>query len=325
MALWKHVGRRAAFALLATYLVLSVTFGFVALTPDPAIGRVAYAAGHSVEAQKANASERAEIVQEAIREYKRKHGLDDPVHVRYARWMTNIVTLDWGRSETQDAPVTAVLARTIPNTLAYLVPAMLFALIGGIGIGVYSALDPGSLLERIATVGFYFGYGVPNYWLALFLLMVGVESYVGGLFGARMVHTVVLPAAILGTSLLAGQLRYARAESREYVNTEFLKLVRAKGASNRLLARHVLRNAAIPLFSLFFADLLGVLVVEVFVLESPFVFGIHGVGGVGLEAVRDRDLPLILGVALVFAFAGIVGNLVQDLAYLVFDPRVDAD
>ncbi|MFC4550643.1 MULTISPECIES: ABC transporter permease [Halorussus] len=323
MALWKHVTKRVLFAVFAVYLVISVTFAFVALTADPNVGLVAYQAGHSPEAQRANASERAEIVQNAISAYKEKRNLDEPVTERYLRWLVDITTLDWGRSYSQNAPVTAVLGRALPATLAYLVPAMVFALVGGVGLGVYAALNPGSAFERVASGGAYLGYGIPNYWLAKVALLFGLGAFGEGFFGEGTVSHVVLPAVILGVSLLAGQLRYARAESREYVNTEFLKLVRAKGASNWVVGRHVVKNAALPLLSLFFADLLGVLVVSVFILEH--VFSIPGIGTVGLAAIEQRDVPLILGVTMVVAFAGIVGNLVQDLAYLAVDPRVGSE
>ena len=322
MAPWKQITRRVAFAVFAIYLVMSITFGFVTLTADPQIGLVAYGAGHSVEAQKANESEREKMVQEAIAEYKEEHNLDDPVHERYLRWVVDITTLDWGRSETQHAPVTTVLGEAIPNTLAYLVPAMILALVGGLGLGVYAALNPGTILERLSSGGLYLTYGIPNYWLAFVFLMLGLDRKID-VVGQWQMITVVLPAAILGLSLLAGQLRYARAESQEYVNTEFLKLVRAKGASNWRVARHVLRNAALPLVSLFFADLLGVLVVNVFVLEQ--VLNIRGIGWVGFVAIQQRDLPLILGVGMVLAFAGIVGNLIQDIAHVALDPRVDSE
>ena len=323
MALWRHVSRRVLFAVFAIYLVMSITFGFVALTADPNIGFVAYGASMQAASERANQSEASEMVREAISTYKESRNLDEPITERYVRWMVGITTLDWGRSYTQNAPVTTVLGNAIPSTAAYLVPAMLFALIGGLGLGVYSALNPGSLLERFSTAGLYLGLGIPNYWLVLFLSTMGVGSYGDNFYNQPAFLKIVLPATVLGVTLLAGQLRYARAESREYVNTEFIKLIRAKGGSNWLVARHVLRNAALPLFSLFFADLLGVLVVEVFVLES--ILHIEGIGQVGLAAIHDRDLPLILGVAMVFAFAGIVGNLIQDLAYLALDPRVDSD
>ncbi|WP_458188121.1 ABC transporter permease subunit [Haladaptatus sp. NG-WS-4] len=96
-----------------------------------------------------------------------------------------------------------------------------------------------------------------------------------------------------------------------------------RNASARRVTRNILRNAAIPLLSLFFADLIGVLVVNVFVLEE--VLGIPGIGRIGLLAIEQRDLPLIIGIALVIAFAGIVGNLIQDIAYSSLDPRVDAE
>ncbi len=133
----------------------------------------------------------------------------------------------------------------------------------------------------------------------------------------------MLLSAVLDISLLAGQLRYARAESCEYVYREFVKLLRAKGASNWRVARHIVRNAAIPLLSLFFADLIGTLVVNVFVLE--FISSVRGIGTLGLQAIQHRDLPLILGVAIIIAFAGILGNLFQDLAYLGLDPRVESE
>lgn len=323
MTLWKQVSRRVLFAVFAIYLVMSITFGFVALTADPNVALVAHGASMQAASENANESEAAEMVREAIAGYKESRNLDEPITKRYVRWMVGITTLDWGRSYTQHAPVTTVLGSAIPRTAAYLVPAMLFALVGGLGLGVYSALNPGSLVERLSTGGFYLAYGIPNYWLALFAGVMGAEGYGNSFYDTDLFLQIILPAAILGVTLLASQLRYARAESREYVNTEFLKLIRAKGGSNWLVARHVLRNAALPLFSLFFADLLGVLVVEVFVLES--IFSIEGIGRVGLTAIRDRDLPLILGVAMVFAFAGIVGNLIQDLAYLALDPRVDSE
>ncbi|WP_435159484.1 ABC transporter permease subunit [Haladaptatus sp. DFWS20] len=135
--------------------------------------------------------------------------------------------------------------------------------------------------------------------------------------------SIVLPAGILGVSLLAGQLRHARAESREYVYRDFVKLLRAKGASTRLVARHILRNAAIPLISLFFVDFIGVLIVNVFVLEQ--VLNIPGIGFAGLIALEQRDLPLIIGIAMTIAVAGIASNLIQDIAYISLDPRVESE
>ncbi len=321
MVSWKGVSKRVLFAVFAIYLVVSITFGFVALTANPSVSLVAHQTAQQAASERANASEAAAMVNEAVSAYRVAHDLDEPVEERYVRWLVDIATLDWGRSHTQDAPVTAVLARTLPRTLAYVVPAMLFALLGGVGLGVYAGLRPGSLAERVVTGGVYLGYGLPNYWVANVVLLLGIARYGDEFRNASPWVDVVLPAAVLGVSLFAGQLRYARVESSEYVSTSFVKFVRSKGASTRRVARHVVRNAALPLLSLFFADLIGVLVVNVFVLEA--VLDVRGIGGVGLLAIQQRDLPLVLGVAMVLAFVGVVGNLVQDLAYLVLDPRVE--
>jgi len=131
------------------------------------------------------------------------------------------------------------------------------------------------------------------------------------------------PSAVLTTTLLASQIHYFRAEIHEYLNEKFVTVLRAKGVSRVRLAKHVLRNATVPLLSLLFSDLVAVLMLHVFIIEA--VFGIPGIGDLTLLAVYERDMPLILGVAMVFAFAGIVGNLIQDLAYLVLDPRIEEE
>jgi peptide/nickel transport system permease protein len=208
-------------------------------------------------------------------------------------------------------------------TLVYVLPAVLFATVGGIATGIYSALYSKSAFDRVSTFSSYVAYGIPSFLLALLAIRV-VDPAIGNAF--RLIpgfRAVLLPAAVLGTSLFAAQFRYTRAQSTEYIGQEFVTLLRAKGASNRLVARHLLRNAALPLLSLFFVDLLGVLVVNVFVLET--VLGLPGFGGVGLQAILNRDMPLIIGITLTLATVGIVANLVQDAAYTVLDPRVETE
>jgi len=318
MSFATFLARRTLLAVVAIYLVVSVSFGFVALTTDPNLAQVAYGAGHSAKASRSGEASRTALVEQAVQAYRAAHDLDRPVWQRYLDYLVRTTTLRWGDSQTLHEPVTAVLGRAIPVTLAYVIPALLFALVGGVVVGVLGALEPGGLVTRFVTGTAYVGFAVPNYWLASVVLLFGVAA--APTPNSTLLVRVVLPAAVLGLSLLAGQLRYARAEGREYVAEDFVTLLRAKGASRRRIARHVLRNAAIPLVSLFFADLLGVLVVNVFVLEQ--VLHIPGLGQVGLQAFQARDLPLVVGLALVIAVAGVLGTLVQDVAYRFIDPRV---
>ena len=308
--------RRTAFAIIAVYLVLTITFGFVTLTGNPGQGAVVFDVA---------TSQGQEAAAEALAEYREARNLDDPIIERYARWLVDITTLDWGTSFSQNAPVTALIGRALPRTLSYVLPAMAFALAGGIGIGLYSTTHQQTLLARLGAGSAYIGLGIPNFWLAGLLLFIFTVTF--GQYGEatvpywQLLKNIVLPAFVLGTSLLAGQARYARAESSEYINAEFVKLLRAKGANTWDIVRHLLRNAAVPLLSLFFADLLIILALNIYVLEV--VFGIPGLGQLSYQAIQNRDLPLILGTTLVFVFFGIGGNLFQDIAYRVFDPRID--
>ncbi|WP_267643124.1 ABC transporter permease [Haloarchaeobius amylolyticus] len=329
--------RRGLFAIFSVYLVISVAFGVIALTNDPNVGSVAYGAMTT-----------GGDVNEAIEAYREARNLNDPLVQRWANWIVGISTGDWGISYTTGEPVLDVIGDRAGMTLAYLVPSIVLAAFFGISFGLFAAFRQHTFSDRLVTTVAYLGLGVPNFWLAYILVdaIVNQHSVIGfpypiqtselfhlgftmhwGLLPGPEVTTTqayfLLPIATLTTALFAGQLRYARAESLEYIDTEFVKIARAKGAGPIRVARHVLRNAAIPLVSLFFTDMLSVLVLSVFVIES--VFNIDGLAALMLEAVSARDMPLILGVTMVVAFVGIAGNFVQDLAYTVLDPRVGND
>lgn len=334
--------RRVAFAALAIYLVVSASFMFFALTTDPGQYTAAGSpAGGSVGvASDTNVSEAKEQYEAQVEAYREANNLNDPVHVRYARWMRNMFTLQWGPSEVYETPVTTVLRTAVPATLTYVVPALLLSLLVGLGAGVVAALDHGGRLDRLTTVGAYVGLGVPDFYLGKLLLYLGAfhlglfGSYAYGVDGPgpmaavpvltdeHLLH-VILPTLVLTTSLLAAQVRYSRMAALEHVGSEFVRLVRAKGAGPVRVARHVVRNAAVLLVSLFFAETMAVLVMNVYVIEV--VFGIQGLGEVSFRAIQERDVGLVLGTVLVFALVGVVGNLLQDVAYAFLDPRIDEE
>ncbi|WP_158056318.1 ABC transporter permease [Halorussus halophilus] len=322
MSLGRHVARRAVVSLVAIYLVVTLSFGFVALTPDPNQAAVAY------ETQTSGGD--AEDVKAAIAAYRSAHNLDDPILQRYTRWVVDISTFDWGISYSMGAPVTSVIAQRLPYTALYVVPALFLSLVSGVAVGLYSAFNRHGLVDRVASVLAYTGFGVPNFWLAeVFLLVVvtklGLLSHpelatAGSFWSISHLEQYVVPTLVLASGLFAGQLRYARAESLEYVNAEFVAALKAKGVSNGGVARHVLRNAAIPILSLFFADMVAVLVVDIFVIEK--FFGIRGLSWLTIRAVSQRDMPLVLGVTMVIGFVGIAANFLQDVTYAALDPRI---
>nr|WP_305794415.1 ABC transporter permease [Halomarina rubra] len=289
-------------------------------------------------------------IRRAVREYLERRGRFAPLHERYVAWLGDFLTLDWGTSYSLTTagpnggrvplPVTDALANGLSNTLRYVVPSILLAVGIGVAVGTYTALVPDSRLGRVASMAAYFGSGVPNFYLAVVLpVLIAIpldllgsdvtrvvdggrvhETVIEGAVGPFGINTTILPVFVLTLGLLGSQVRYARTEVLEYAQRDFARLVRAKGAGPVRLARHVLRNAALPLVALFSTEVVAVLVVDVFVLE--YVFPVRGVGSMGVRAILDRDYPLFVGVTAVVVAAGVFGTLLQDLAALVLDPRV---
>ena len=299
------LGRRLLLSVLAGYLVVSAAFGFVALTPDPNEGAVAYEVSRQTGGN-------GTAVAEALADYREARDRDDPILDRYVSYLRNTATLDWGLSFSRGRPVSAVLASALPVTARYVALALVFSTFGGLVLGVYGALGAGSLADRTVSVVVYGLFGLANFYL---VALPPLEWLQGGSFA----RTTLGPALLLSTTLLAGQLRYARASSLEYLDHEFVKLVRATGGGSLRIVRHVARNVVVPLLSLFFSELFAVLVLEAFVIET--VFGLQGLATVTLDAVNARDLPLVVGVTVAVAFAGISANFLQDLAHRLLDPR----
>ncbi|MCT9096534.1 ABC transporter permease [Haloarchaeobius sp. HME9146] len=314
------IGRRLGFSILAAYAVMTVSFFVVAVMPDPNVGLAAWTA-------KGDPDEAANAVVEA-------KNLNDPLLDRYLQWVVDLTTFDWGRSiggfGRPGEPVIELLQSVIPVTLAYLVPALLISTTLALALGSYVALNPESrVATSISSVG-YLGLGVPSFFVAELLLFAANEQFdwLTVAFPRRIdlvdpvsLWPYLIPATVLATGLAAGQLRYVRAESSELLGRDFVKLVESKGAGDLRVIRHVLANAALPLLSLFFADMVSTMVVQVFVIE--FVFGLQGIGTLTLQAVSDRNMPVIIGTTMAIAYAGIGANFLQDVAYAWFDPRAD--
>ena len=326
MSFAAYVTRRFVFSLFAAFLVVSLTFGVVALTPDPNLeGQVA-----QMERSGANDAE----IERFRQNYREAHGRTGSLAERYGKWIVGIATLDWGEAASlRNKPVTDVLANRLPYTLAYVVPAFVVTLSLGVLVGLFDALNRDSISDRGTRITAYAAMGVPAFWLVNFLdEWYGYPWFrargVVARASARILETwqfseplrFTLPAFVLSLGLLAGLLQHARAESLEYVHADFVKLLRAKGSGRLQTARHVLRNAAIPILSMSLSEVIAVLMLNIYLLEA--VFGIPGLGMLSLYAIENRDMSLILGTTMVLVFVGIVGNFLQDVLHGYLDPRI---
>lgn len=250
--------------------------------------------------------------------------LPAPTLSEYLGWLGSLVTLEWGQSTSLRAPVTELVWAGMKRTAAYVLPAAFFATTIGTLIGLRSATAETSHLDSGFNLAAYVVLGVPNFVIGVLLLLVFARNQSGQIVQTDdMIQTVIWPAAVLTTTLTAAQIRYTRSEAAEYANSELARLVRAAGGGSRDVARHVFRNAAVPLVSLFFTELLAALLLNIYIIES--VFAIRGLGFMSFWAITRGDLPLVIGTTVVLVLVGVGGSYLQDFFYAVLDPRVDAD
>ncbi|USZ72779.1 ABC transporter permease [Natronosalvus halobius] len=323
MRLGRILAQRLALGAIAAWAVLTVMFALFAATEDWVLDRrLALAAYGGADPDEL----------ESIRQsYLANRGLDRPLTEQYVDWMGNMITLEWGNSFQSGEAVFPLVREATLETALYVVPAIVLATTLGLAVGVYAAMNVRSIRGNGAMGIVYLLFAIPNFWAGFLILSASATAGATFRWGSEFNWIVetelpflygrVLPVVLVTTTLLAAIVSYARAYARQYYTADLTKLVRAKGGGRLDVARHVLRNAAIPLLSLVFAETLALLAISVIIIEA--VFGIGGLGSLFYNAVWARDLPVMMGVTVVIVAFGIVGNVVQDLAYSLLDPRVD--
>lgn len=318
-----YIARRVAWAIAVAFIILTITFVLLEITPDAQAAQVQF--------QAATSGGDAEAAQAA---YERRRGLDRPLWERYTEYITSYAQGDWGWSDTRSQPALQAILEVIPYSMMYGVPSVILSTVIGMGIGLYSATKQYTKTDYAATFVAFFGVSIPNFWFGIILLLVfGVQLgwfpilfdsdlAINNTFSVANLRQLVLPIIVLSTSAIAGNMRYARAEALEYVRADFVKTARAKGATGRdILTKHIFRPALVPLSTLLVGDLLGLILTASYLVEV--VFGIPGLGRLSLDAIINQDTALVLGTTFIPVFVAVVGNLMQDIAYTVLDPRID--
>lgn len=341
-----YVARRIVWAVFATWLMLTVTFFMLEVAPDSKAS-FAFSAASS-----------GGNVSEARQTYDLIRGNTGSLFARYSDWMLNFMGIefgdpngipvlnidlfefDWGYSRSANKPVTDVIADAYPYSVQYGFPAALIAIVLGYGIGLYSATHQYTVRDYAATFFAFFGISIPNFWFAIILILLfsvkfGIPFYGQlpvyyhtsviqdhGFLSLENAEQLVLPVIVLSTASIAGNMRYSRATALEYVEAEFVKTAKAKGASGRrILSRHILRPAAVPLMTIFISDVLNLFLASSYLIEV--VFQIPGLAKMNYDAIIAQDTSLVMGTSVVFLFIALMSVLLQDVAYTVLDPRID--
>jgi peptide/nickel transport system permease protein len=313
--------RRLAASVLLLYLVLTVVFFLVHLAPGTP---TTFLLGD----QRLPAEQQARL--------RRLYGLDRPLPVQYARWMTATLRGDWGTSFSYQQPVPQVIGDALPATLLLAAAGLLVEQAAGLALGIAAARRPGSAADHLIRIVSLVLYSQPIFWLGLMVILlfslvwpvlppghlrsVGAEDLTPAARVLDVVRHLILPALVLGLSACGQIARFVRGSLLDVLGQEHIRASRAKGLSERrVIWVHALRNALAPLLqvlALSMSALLGgVIVIEV-------VFSWPGLGRLTFEAVLSRDYPLILGTTAFSAVMILLSNLLADVLHALADPRV---
>lgn len=322
--MWKHILKRILQAIPLIWGILTITFFIAHMAPGDPMDMY-------LEKQR-----QRQIDPEYIELLRKKYGLDQPIHVQYFKWLSNVVRGDFGESFRFRRPVIDLIGERIPYTLQLTLLALLFSTLVSIILGIISAVKQYTALDKTITVGSLVIYSIPGFWLALMLILIfsvnlGVFptsqtrslDYEFFSFGQKILDRLwhlILPVFILGLGSAAHKARYVRNRLLDVLNEEYILSARARGLKESVVIfKHALRNAMIPLVTILGLHLPFLLGGSV-LIESIFAW--PGMGTLAVGAVGGRDYPLMMTTTMLSAILTVLGNLLADITYAALDPRV---
>lgn len=269
------------------------------------------------------------------------YGLDKPLHEQYWSWLKKMMVLDFGNSFQDSLPVLDKIEKTLPNTIILNIAALFLIYIVAVPIGILSAVKQYSVFDKASTVFVFIGMAIPSFWLALLLILVfsvklgwlpisGMHSIMMNFQTLHLWDNAwdlfrhsILPVFVQAFAGLAWLSRYTRSSMLEIIRQDYIITARAKGLSERdVIYKHALRNALLPIVTIFGLSLPGLISGSV-IVETIFAW--PGMGRLAFQAVLARDYPLIMGTSVFSVFLLLFGNLVADILYGVVDPRIKYD
>lgn len=285
-----------------------------------------------------------------VERLRAEFNLDKPIHEQLLLFLGGLARGDMGNSFSRQQPVARMIGDRLPATIELALGALFFALLIAFPIGIISAVKQNSTLDRVSMGTAFLGISMPSFWLGIVLIMLfsvqlrwlpvqgridydaGLQTVTGfyildsiltGNMAALQssIRHLILPSIALGAGVAAIVARVLRSSLLEALRSDYVKLARAKGASeNRVVMKHALRNALIPTVTVVGLQV-GVLLGGNMIIET--VFGWPGLGRLVVDAIFNRDFPLVQGAVLVYALTFIVANLVVDVLYTFLNPKIE--
>ena len=272
---------------------------------------------------------RQEARPELVEQIRRTLGIDRPLLTQLVDWLAHVVRLDFGRSFTSGRPILPDVLALLPATLELASAATLISIAVAIPLGLLNAIKRGSLWDyggRIVTV---VGFSLPSFWLALlFIKVVALDLHLLPAVGhvpfmkdpVGNLRTLILPAFSLGVGMAAVVARYTRSAMLDVLDEDYIRTARSKGLSEtRTMTQHALKNALIPVVTIIGIQM-GTMIGGTVIVEEIFAW--PGLGRYLLQAIYERDYPVVQTVIMVMAFFFLLINLVVDVLYAYLDPRI---
>jgi peptide/nickel transport system permease protein len=260
-------------------------------------------------------------------------GLDDPLPIRYARWLWAMLKGNWGFSFASRVDVDALILQRLPTTIIVLGSALVLSLLVALPIGTLSALRPYSIFDQVATTFAFIGFSLPTFFTGLVFILV-FSIYLDwlpfiyradiGASGWRWwwehLRQSIMPVAVLGLFQGATLTRFVRSAVLDVIRLDYVNTARAKGLSEGVtVVKHVIRNALIPVVTLLALQIPGIFGGAIITEQ---IFRVPGIGSLLISAILANDTPVVMAVTFVFSCLMVVSNLVADLLYAWLDPRI---
>lgn len=269
-----------------------------------------------------------------IAELERRLGVDQPLLVQLGNYFLSILRFDLGYSYVMSGPVLELIMARVPATVILMLPSLVIFTVAGIALGVYVAHRPFSTSDSFISAFAVLGYSIPvfvlgqlvllifSYWLGWFPTQ-GMRDFRApssgiGAFADLIMH-LTLPAIVLGTRYLTINTRFARTSMIEALGQDYIVSARAQGLGERVVRQHALRNAILPVVTVFGLNVTDILTGTVLI---EIVFGWPGLGRLMYDAIFGRDYPMLMGLFVIVAIGVVLINALTDIAYGIVDPRV---
>ena len=258
---------------------------------------------------------------EEIEQIREQYGFDRSITVRYFEWFTGIFQGDLGESYYWNKPVISLLVDRAPETITLALMSVSVTILISIPLGIMAALNPNSLIDRIALGIAVTAQAVPNFWLGLIMILIFALAFpIFPVSGDKTLFHFVLPSIVLGASSVPAVMRLMRTGLLDVINADYIRTARSSGFYGwRLIFNHALRNALLPVVSVL-AVQLGNKFGGSVITES--VFAINGLGRLALESILGADIPTVQILVFVFAIIFLFFNLLADILNAYLDPRL---